>query len=155
MKKVTQLDTHTYKLDVHTITDKGLEARSIFHEGEELLGEFDLTSRENLIMKGYSKRFIESGESLDNGGLEFTSSAIVKLVRGSKVVNENKLEKQDGFVVEQLLEVVEKYLTSVNVGDMRTKDTSMAITKIQEALMWLNKRHEDRKKREVLNTYNK
>ena len=62
---------------------------------------------------------------------------------------------QEGIIPTDLLQGALEYLQSVNVGEMRTKETSMAITKIEEALMWLDKRRRDRKSRNVLNTYKK
>ena len=38
---------------------------------------------------------------------------------------------------------------------MPTRETACALTHIEEALMWLNKRVEDRIERGVLGTYNK
>ena len=38
---------------------------------------------------------------------------------------------------------------------MSSRETSMAITKIDEALMWIDKRRQDRELRNVLSTYNK
>lgn len=99
----------------------------------------------------YSLTTFTVGES----GLEESGVLTIDLVRGSKVEDENILPKQDGVLTEQLLWIAQNYLTEVNVGEMRTRESSVAITKIQEALMWLNKRAEDRKARQVQNTYNK
>lgn len=56
---------------------------------------------------------------------------------------------------ETLIKVAKTYLESVNVGPMSTRETSMAITKLDEALMWIVKRAEDRKLRGVQSTYQK
>lgn len=58
-------------------------------------------------------------------------------------------------LTESLLEAARQYLVSVNVGDLSSRETSTAITKIDEALMWLNKRASDRKRRQVQGTYDK
>lgn len=63
--------------------------------------------------------------------------------------------RQQGVFVESLLEAIQHRLTTVNVGDLATRETSIAITKIQEALMWLEKRSSDRKIRGVEQTYQK
>jgi hypothetical protein len=63
--------------------------------------------------------------------------------------------RQSGFFSESLIEVVRQYLVTVNVGDMATRETSMVITKLDEALMWMEKRSNDRKRRGVIATYNK
>lgn len=60
---------------------------------------------------------------------------------------------QEGVFTETLIQACKQYLESVNVGPMATRDTSMVITKLDEALMWINKRAEDRKLREVQGTH--
>lgn len=71
----------------------------------------------------------------------------IKLLRGKP--------SQTGVRTEDLIKLCIMYYEDVNVGDMRTRETSLAITKLEEALMWLNKRTQDRKERGVLNTYKK
>lgn len=61
--------------------------------------------------------------------------------------------RQEGVFSETLIQTVKTYLETVNVGSMATRETSMVITKLDEALMWINKRAEDRKLREVQGTY--
>lgn len=63
--------------------------------------------------------------------------------------------RQEGVFTETLVQVAKQYLEAVNVGEMSTRETSMVITKLDEALMWINKRAEDRKLREVQGTYRK
>lgn len=64
--------------------------------------------------------------------------------------DENKL-RQAGFLTETLLEVCKHYLETVN-QEVPSRETSMAITKIDECLMWLNKRQVDRTIRGVNQT---
>lgn len=92
--------------------------------------------------------------TVGTNGLEKTGKVGIWLLRGSKN-SEEQPHPQDGILTEQLLTVCEEYLTAVNVGKLATRETAIAITKIQEALMWLNKRHEDRKARGVATTYQK
>jgi len=63
--------------------------------------------------------------------------------------------RQEGVFTETLIQTAKQYLESVNVGEMASRDTSMVITKLDEALMWINKRSEDRKLRGVQATYQK
>lgn len=77
----------------------------------------------------------------------------ISFVRGSKIQDENKLPKQDGILVEQLLEMCKQQLESVNVGEFRNRDTSLAITHIENAILRLLKRELDRKKNKTLGTY--
>ena len=55
-----------------------------------------------------------------------------------------------GVTNEDLLEIVRDRLTSFQSGDFRCRENACAITHIEEALMWLNKRVEDRAERNVL-----
>lgn len=63
--------------------------------------------------------------------------------------------RQEGVFTETLVQVAKQYLESVNVGQMATRETSMVITKLDEALMWIAKRSEDRKLRGAQATYQK
>lgn len=60
-----------------------------------------------------------------------------------------------GVTDQDLLEIVRDRLRGFQSGDMPTRETACALTHIEEALMWLNKRIEDRIERNVLGTYNK
>ena len=60
-----------------------------------------------------------------------------------------------GVTDQDLLEIVRDRLKGFSSGDMPTRETACALTHIEEALMWLNKRIEDRIERNVLGTYNK
>ena len=54
-----------------------------------------------------------------------------------------------------LLEIVRDRLKGFQQGEFATRENACALTHIEEALMWLNKRVEDRIERNVLGTYNK
>lgn len=58
----------------------------------------------------------------------------------------------DGCLDVDLLEIVRHRLICFNQGEFATRDTAIAIEKIEEALLWLNKRIDDRAKRKVLGT---
>ena len=62
-------------------------------------------------------------------------------------MNEDKTF-ENGTTLEELLSVGIKRLADLN-NRFSCRENSLAITKMQEALMWLNKRTEDRKKRGV------
>ena len=55
-----------------------------------------------------------------------------------------------GLVSEQLLYVVLYYLRHVNSGKFKNEDTMLAIRHIEDAILRLEKRTQDRKKRGVL-----
>lgn len=81
----------------------------------------------------------------DGAGLE------VLFCKGNK--ENTAVLRQEGVFTETLIQLAKEYLETVNVGDMATRETSMAITKLDEALMWIDKRSNDRKLRGVQNTY--
>ncbi len=60
-----------------------------------------------------------------------------------------------GVLESDLLEIVRHRLQCFQKGEFATRENACALTYIEEALMWLNKRKEDRKERNVLGTYNK
>ena len=85
----------------------------------------------------------------------FTEDSHVKLdfVRGSKL-GEEDVERRVGTLHEHVLAVM--------IHDLKFKsklvpsrETALAITKLEEALMWLRQRQIDRLKREVEGTYQK
>ena len=54
-----------------------------------------------------------------------------------------------------LLEIVRDRLKGFQSGEFATRENALALTHIEEALMWMNKRVEDRIERNVLGTNNK
>ena len=86
-------------------------------------------------------------------GVEDAGDIEIYFCKGNK--DDNNVPRQEGLFTETLIQVAKQYLESVNVGEMATRETSMVITKLDEALMWINKRSEDRKLRGVQATYQK
>ena len=60
-----------------------------------------------------------------------------------------------GVLDSDLLEIVRDRLKGFQSGEFATRENACALTHIEEALMWMNKRVEDRIERNVLGTYNK
>jgi hypothetical protein len=60
-----------------------------------------------------------------------------------------------GVLDTDLLEMVRDRLKAFNQGEYATRENACAITHIEEALMWMNKRVEDRAERGVLGTVQK
>jgi hypothetical protein len=60
-----------------------------------------------------------------------------------------------GVLDTDLLEIVRHRLQCFQKGEFATRDNACALTHIEEALMWMNRRVEDRIEREVLGTNNK
>ena len=60
-----------------------------------------------------------------------------------------------GAIDSDLLEIVRDRLTGFQQGGFATRENAIALTHIEEALLWMNKRVEDRIERNVLGTNNK
>ena len=58
----------------------------------------------------------------------------------------------NGIITEDLLSALIDHLTKLNVGDLRNRETSVTITKLEEARMWLEERKRNRKARGVFGT---
>jgi hypothetical protein len=88
-----------------------------------------------------------------DNGIEDGEGIELLFCKGNK--EDASVLRQEGVFTETLVQVAKQYLESVNKGEMATRETSMVITKLDEALMWINKRAEDRKLRGVQGTYQK
>ena len=64
-------------------------------------------------------------------------------------------ESTHGVLDGDLLEIVRDRLAHFQKGEYATRENAIALTHIEEALLWLNKRVEDRIERGVLGTYAK
>mgnify|MGYP001267548229 CR=1 FL=1 len=60
-----------------------------------------------------------------------------------------------GIIDTDLLEIVRHRLRCFQAGPYSSRENACALTHIEEALMWLNRRVEDRIERNVLGTMNK
>lgn len=89
-----------------------------------------------------------------NEGLQDGEGMTLKLCRGNS--QDENAPRQEGVFSETLIMAVKTYLEKVNApGPLSTRETSMAITKLDEALLWMQKRSDDRKRRQVQGTYQK
>jgi hypothetical protein len=59
----------------------------------------------------------------------------------------------NGIFIEDLLNICADQLEQFQASDFATRENACALTHIQEALMWLKKRTEDRDLRNVLGVY--
>ena len=64
-------------------------------------------------------------------------------------------ESIHGVLDTDLLEIVRHRLQAFQKGQFATRENAVALTHIEEALLWMNKRVEDRIERNVLGTNNK
>ena len=64
-------------------------------------------------------------------------------------------DSTSGVLDTDLLEIVRDRLKGFQAGEFATRENACALTHIEEALMWMNRRVEDRIERDVLGTYEK
>lgn len=62
----------------------------------------------------------------------------------------NELGSTSGIIDTDLLEIVRDRLISFQEGEFACRENALALTHIEDALLWLNKRVEDRANRGVL-----
>ena len=67
----------------------------------------------------------------------------------------NEEDSVHGVIDTDLLEIVRDRLKSFQAGDFASEYNAQALLHVEEALMWLNRRVEDRIERNVLGTNNK
>lgn len=77
--------------------------------------------------------------------------AIIEFQNGPR----NEENSVPGVIDTDLLEIVRDRLKSFQAGEFATEYNAQALLHVEEALMWLNRRVEDRIERQVLGTSNK
>jgi hypothetical protein len=75
----------------------------------------------------------------------------IRFQNGARKLEDSK----HGILDTDLLEIVRDRLRCFQQGEFSTRENAIALTHIEEALMWMNKRVEDRIERNVLGTNNK
>jgi hypothetical protein len=87
---------------------------------------------------------------------------VIDLQNGSREIpiqfqnGARKLESSiHGVLDTDLLEIVRHRMSCFQLGEFATRENAIALTHIEEALMWMNRRVEDRIERNVLGTNNK
>ena len=77
--------------------------------------------------------------------------AMIKFQKGPR----KEESSTNGVLDTDLLEIVRHRLQCFQKGEFSTRENAVALTHIEEALLWMNKRIEDRIERNVLGTTNK
>lgn len=88
------------------------------------------------------------------GYLDFSTEDIVGVINFQHGTR-HESSSVHGVLDTDLLEIVRDRLKAFNQGEYATRENALAITHIEEALMWMNKRVEDRAERGVLGTTQK
>lgn len=97
-------------------------------------------------------------EPVFNANHEYIVSAVNSTIDYAKVSFQKGPIKENGVNGchnEDLIAIVLDRLQCLNQGDFKCRENSIAITKLEEAMMWLNKRTADRKSRGVEGTSQK
>lgn len=87
----------------------------------------------------------------DNGKTPDICYGIIQFQNGARKLPDSI----HGVLDTDLLEIVRHRLQCFQQGDFATRENEIALTHIEEALLWMNKRVEDRIARNVLGTDNK
>lgn len=96
----------------------------------------------------HHKYLIAGGET---GTGEYQVYTHIEFQNGARKLTDSK----HGVLDTDLLEIVRDRLRCFQQGEFSTRENAIALTHIEEALLWLNKRVEDRIERNVLGTNNK
>lgn len=120
----------------------------------------------NTIQKRENLNTVYAADEPSNGGASHTY-AIHKQGETPRIENEpliiiqfqkgarKDLNSIHGVLDSDLLEIVRDRLKGFQSGEFATRENACALTHIEEALMWLNRRVEDRIERNVLGTNKK
>ena len=114
----------------------------------------DVYAADEIGPGGANHRYIicKEGETCWCDGSNFIGVvAEILLQRGPR----KDKNSQHGVIDSDLFEIVRDRLKSFQEGPFATRENACALTHIEEALMWLNRRVEDRIERNVLGTNNK
>jgi hypothetical protein len=84
-------------------------------------------------------------------GLQIPQEVKIQLQKGPR----KEKDSVQGVIDTDLLEIVRDRLNAFQAGPFSSRENACALTHIEEALMWLNRRVEDRIERSVLGTNNK
>ena len=81
-------------------------------------------------------------------GLPVPKEVVIELQNGARTLEDSI----HGVLDTDLLEIVRHRLQCFQKGEFATRENAIALTHIEEALLWMNKRVEDRIERNVLGT---
>ena len=103
--------------------------------------------------EAYHKYIIYRDELVDPVTLEHqcTPMATIQFQKGPR----NEKESINGVIDSDLLEIVRHRLECFQAGPYNCRENALALTHIETALMWLNRRVEDRIERQVIGTNTK
>ena len=83
--------------------------------------------------------------------MEIKECILIRFQNGARKLSNST----HGVLDTDLLEIVRHRLQCFQQGEFATRENAISLTHIEEALLWMNKRVEDRIERNVLGTNNK
>lgn len=101
--------------------------------------------------KGNGGAYHDYRITYDSKGDGYISNHVIQFQNGARRINGST----NGVIDSDLLEIVRHRLQCFQEGEFATRENEIALTHIEEALLWMNKRVEDRIERNVLGTMNK
>ena len=78
-------------------------------------------------------------------------TSVIEFQKGPRL----EADSTAGIIDTDLLEIVRHRLQCFQEGGLKTRENAIALTHIEEALLWMNKRVEDRIERNILGTMEK
>lgn len=101
---------------------------------------------------GANHRYEITGDiPVEAGSLPAEDTTIIQFQCGPRKM----IDSIHGVIDTDLLEIVRDRLKGFQSGEFASRENACALTHIEEALMWLNRRVEDRIERNVLGTNSK
>lgn len=126
-------------------------------EGGKIVGTLytntDMIDPQNVVVVEPKATYEIPAYMVTNEGIQDAGTWRIEFCKGNRA--DESIPRQVGVFTESLIAAAKKYLEENNVGDLATRDTSTAITKLDEALLWIGKRAADRQRRGVQGTYQK
>ena len=84
---------------------------------------------------------------INKDGIQDGEGQLINFCKGR--IGDPEAQSQQGLFTETLVAVAKRFVEDNNKGEFACRENSMAITKLDEALMWLKERSENRKERGV------
>lgn len=117
----------------------------------ETLTNNTMTNPKEIITVIHKASYMVPMYAVTDAGLEHVEDFRIDFCKGNK--EDQAVERRVGFFTETLIATAKKFLEQNNDGPLASKETVMAIIKLEEALLWIGKRAEDRKNRGVQGSY--
>ena len=116
----------------------------------------------NTIQKREKLNTIYATDEKGNGGANHEYHIVIEAEEDAaydvRIIKFQKGPRKDinstqGIIDSDLLEIVRDRLKDFQAGPLATKENEHALTHIEEALMWMNRRVEDRIERNLIDEY--